>query len=121
MNVEYVGRHVRMNDAIREFAERKLRKVSKFLEEPIEVRITLEEEKHREIVEVHIAHRFGTLQAREQTDSTLLDALNLAIDKLETQAQRARQKFMDRRRRGGRAEVEELALEEEGGASGESG
>ncbi len=102
MNVEYVGRHVRLNDEIREFAERKLRKAIKFLEEPIEVRITLEEEKHREIVEVHIAHRFGVLQAREETD-TLLDALNLAIDKLETQAQRSRQKFMDRRRRGDRS------------------
>jgi putative sigma-54 modulation protein len=112
MNVEYVGRHVRLNAEIREFAERKLRKVIKFLEEPVDVRITLEEEKHREIVEVHIAHRFGVLQAREETD-TLLDALNLAIDKLETQAQRSRKKFMDRRRRGDRAATGEAAPEEE--------
>ncbi|MGH9465302.1 MAG: ribosome hibernation-promoting factor, HPF/YfiA family [Thermoanaerobaculia bacterium] len=120
MNVEYVGRHVRLNQEIREFAERKLRKVIKFLEEPVEVRITLEEEKHREIVEVHIAHRFGVLQAREQTDA-LLDALNLAVDKLETQARRARKKFMDRRRRGDRAAAGTAVPEEESTGQGDSG
>ncbi len=120
MNVEYVGRHVQLNDEIRSFAERKLGKVTKFLEEPIEVRITLVEEKHREIVEVHIAHRFGVLQAREETNA-LLEALNLAIDKLESQAERARKKFMDRRRRGDRATAAgEAVSEEEAAAQGEA-
>jgi putative sigma-54 modulation protein len=119
MNVEYVGRRVRLSPEIRRLAERKLAKVTKFLEEPVAVRITLEEEKHREIVEVHIAHRFGTLLAREETDR-LPDALNLAIDKLETQAERARKKFMDRRRRTGRGEAGEGPLRREGTA-GEAG
>jgi putative sigma-54 modulation protein len=45
-----------------------------------------------------VSHRFGVIQAREETES-LLDAIQLAIDKAEKQARRANKKFHDRRRR----------------------
>lgn len=114
MNIDYVGRHMQLNDGIRAFAERKLRKITKFLAEPVEVRIRLEEERHREIVDVHITHRFGVLQAREETNG-VLDALNLAIDKLEEQARRSRQKVMDKRRRPARPAASGASPVEEAG------
>jgi putative sigma-54 modulation protein len=101
MNIEYVARHFDLNDQIREHSEDKLQKVLKFLEEPIEIRVTFERATHGEIVEVHAAHRHGVLQATEERE-IMYDALHQAIDKIEKQARRSRKKFMDKRRRADR-------------------
>lgn len=101
MNIEYVSRNFDLDDPVREYAESKLGKVVKFLEEPIEMRLSLEREKHRHIAEVHVAHRFGVLQATDENPE-MLDAINLVVDKVEKQARRSRKKFMDRRRRADR-------------------
>lgn len=98
MKIEYVARHFRLDEATREYAEKKLSKATKFLEEPIEVRLVLEEAKHRKIADIHASHRFGSLQATEETE-TFEDAINLAIDKIEKQARRSRKKAKDRKRR----------------------
>lgn len=102
MNIEYVGKHFELDDQIKTFTEDKLHKVTKFVEEPVEVRVTLETEKHRHIADIHIAHRFGVLQATEATDN-MRDAVNLAVDKVEKQARRSRKKYMDKRRRADRS------------------
>jgi putative sigma-54 modulation protein len=102
MNIEYVGRHYQVDDDLRQFAEDKLQKVSKFLDEPVEIRITLENSKHRQIADLHISHRHGVLQATEETDQ-MYDSLNLAVDKVEKQARRSHKKFVSSRRRADRA------------------
>ncbi|NIL99722.1 MAG: ribosome-associated translation inhibitor RaiA, partial [Acidobacteria bacterium] len=96
MNIEYVSRNFQLDDRVRDYAQSKLRKVVKFLEEPVEVRLLVEQTKHRQIAEFHVAHRFGVLQATEETDQ-MRDAINLAVDKVEKQARRSRKKFMDKR------------------------
>lgn len=98
MNIEFVGRGYRLDDGVRRFAEEKLDKVGKFLEEPVEVRITLEVEKHRQIADIHIAHRLGVVQAREEAGD-MYDALNVAVVKAEKQARRSRKKLTGRKRR----------------------
>jgi len=98
MNIEYVARNYDLSDEIRDYTEKKLAKVLKFVEEPVEVRVILMQEKHRHASEIKLSHRHGTVQATEETD-TMVDAVNLTIDKLEKQARRGRKKFMDQRRR----------------------
>lgn len=98
MNIEFVGRGYPLDDGVRRYAEDKLFKVNKFLEDPVEVRITLEVEKHRQIADVHISHRLGVLQAREEAGD-MYDALNIAVDKAEKQARRSRKKLTNRKRR----------------------
>ena len=98
MNIEYTARHYDLTDDIRSFTEKKLGKVVKFVEEPVEVRVILEQEKHRQTAEIQVRHRHGLVQATEET-SEMSDAINLAVDKVEKQARRGRKKFMDRRRR----------------------
>lgn len=100
MSIEYIARNnVQLDDRLRQHVEEKLHKIDKFLAAPIEVRVTLDIEKHRHIAEVHIAHRLGVLQATEETDGLLIDAINLAIEKAERQARRAHKKLVDKRRR----------------------
>jgi ribosome hibernation promoting factor len=98
MNVDYVARHFQLDEATRQFAENKLQKLHKFVQEPVEFRLTLEVGKVTSSADLHVAHRFGVIQAREETE-TLLDAIRLAIDKAEKQVRRANNKFHDRRRR----------------------
>ena len=98
MKIDYVARHFRLDDKTRAFAEKKLSKTAKFLEEPIEINVILDVIKHRKLAEIRVSHRFGVLQAAEETDK-LEDAINLAVDKIEKQARRSRNKAKDRKRR----------------------
>ncbi len=110
MNIDYVARHFQLDDAIREYADKKLDKAVKYLEEPIEIRVILNENKHRKIAEIHATHKFGSLQATEETGD-FRDAINLAVDKIEKQARRSRKKAKGKKRRGRRQEMEQWPLD----------
>ncbi len=99
MRVEYVARHYELTDQVREFTESKLKKLDKYLQEPVDARVTLEAIKHQHRADLHLSHRFGAIQATELTDA-MYDAINLAVDKAEKQARRSNKKFQSRRRRG---------------------
>lgn len=101
MQIDFVSRNFELDDRLREYAASKMDKLARFLEEPVEVRVTLVQEKYRQIAELHVAHRFGALQASGETEQ-MQDTLNLVIDKLEKQARRSRKKYMDKRRKADR-------------------
>jgi putative sigma-54 modulation protein len=102
MQIDYTCRNVHLDDRMRGIIEQKLQKLTKFLDEPIEVRVTLDVEKHRHITELHITHRLGVVQATEENDGSLLDAIHLAADRAEKQAKRSRKKLVDKRRQADR-------------------
>jgi putative sigma-54 modulation protein len=107
MHFEVIGRNFQVDDAVRRHVEQKLQKLSRFLDEPVEARLTLVEEKHRHIAELHLSHRAGILQATEETSGEMSDAVNLLLDKIEEQARRSHEKLVDRRRRGDRPQPED--------------
>ena len=98
MKIEFTGRHYHVSDRAREYTQRKLKKLARFLDEPLDVHVILEIEKRRQIAEFHVSHRHGGLQATEEAEH-MREAINAGIDKIEKQARRSRKKFMDRRRR----------------------
>jgi ribosome hibernation promoting factor len=98
MNIDYTGRHFQLDDRTKDYTDNKLSKLVKFLEEPIEAHVVFEIEKHRQIAELHIAHRHGVLQAKEEAEN-LLDAVHAAVEKIEKQARRSHKKHTDKRRR----------------------
>lgn len=101
MQIEFIGRNYQIDDRVRAYTEEKLHKLDKFLQEPVEIRVTLETEKHRQIAEVHVHHRLGTLDATVE-GGDMYDAVNGVIDKVEKQARRSTRKQIDKRRRAGR-------------------
>lgn len=104
MHVEYQGKGLTITDDTRAFADKKLAKVLKFLEEPIEARATFEADKHHKlVVDLHLTHRHGVIQAEEAGAGSPEEAINGVVAKAEKQARRARKKFMDTRRRADRA------------------
>ena len=63
-----MGRNGDVSKGTREHAAKKLDKVLKFLEEPIDARLTFDIDGHQHKVEMHLAHRFGTLQAHSEAE-----------------------------------------------------
>ncbi len=108
MNIEYVTKHFHLDDPTKSYVEDKLQKITKFVEQP-EFRLILETENNgrRLIADVHVAHRHGVLQASEATESDMRDSILHAIEKVEKQARRSHNKFIDKRRRADRAVQEE--------------
>ena len=98
MKIEFTGRHYHVGDRARQYIEKKLAKIEKFLDDPVEVHVILETEKRRQIAEFHVSHRHGVLQATEDSEH-MREAINAGIEKIEKQARRSRKKFMDQRRR----------------------
>jgi len=101
MNIDFVAHGVRLDDPLRDYTDSKLSKLTKFLEEPIEDRVSLSQAGHRCLADLNVSHRFGVIQAAEETDN-LLDAVNLAVDKAGKQARRSRKKYIDKRRKADR-------------------
>ena len=99
MKTEIIGRNLPVDDRIRDFAESKLRKLEKFLDEPIDARLTLSAGKHGHNAELHVSYPGGVLKAHDETDGNLRDAINAVAEVVEEQARRAHQKEVDRRRR----------------------
>jgi putative sigma-54 modulation protein len=100
MKIEIVGRNVPVvDDRLRQRIEKKLARLSKFLAEPIDVRVTLSLEKHLHVAEIYVSHRDGSLRATEQTEGHLIEALDLAIENIQHQGRRTGEKQKDGKRR----------------------
>ncbi len=110
MKIDYVARHFRLDEKTRGNADKKLRKVSRFLEEPIEIRVILDVINRSRVADIHASHRYGVLQATEETD-TFEGAINLAVDKIEKQARRSRRKAKGRKRRNNKVGGDKWPLE----------
>lgn len=105
MNIEFTARQYDLTDKIKDYAEKKLSKLEKFVDEPVEAHLIFEKEKLREIAEIHVSHRFGHLQASESTED-MLTSVHAVVETVIKQARRSRKKFMDKRRRSQRHMVE---------------
>ncbi|MCB1037127.1 MAG: ribosome-associated translation inhibitor RaiA [Acidobacteria bacterium] len=102
MNIEYVGKQFDLSEGIKEFTQGKLAKLERFVEDPVEVRVTFETDKTRQLADVHVHHRFGVLQASDESEN-MRDSVHGAIEKILKQARRSRNKFIDKRRRAERS------------------
>ena len=107
MNIQYTSRHFHLDDRVRDFADGKIAKLDRFLEEPVEAQLTLETEKHRQIAELHVTHRHGIVTATEESEQ-MLDAIHAVVEKVEKQARRSRKKHKDKKRRASRSHHEDF-------------
>ena len=85
MKVNFTGRHVDVSDALRAFAQERLDKMTVYLDDIIDIHVTLGVEKHRHQAEVSIKTKRNDFLASAETDD-MYASLTQALDKLETQA-----------------------------------
>ena len=115
MHLVIKGRNMEVNDRLREYVEKKIGKMNKYLPDAQEVRVELAEEKsrkasEREVVQVTMRAN-GTLLRAEERNSDIYAAIDAVADKLHGQINRFKGK---RRRKIERAQVAAVeALETE--------
>lgn len=114
MATEISGRNYDIPPDVRDMVEKKLAKIEERLfSDVIDVRVVLQVEKYRNICEVIIVGRDHDVKAVQESDESMQDAINQAVDHLKRQAQKNRRKIRDQHRRGGngRKNVTEWAVQ----------
>lgn len=87
MKVHFTGRHVEVSDSLKLLANERVKKLSHFLDDIMDVHVVLVVEKHRHQAEVTLKTRLGSFLASAETDDMYV-SLGQAMDRLEAQTHR---------------------------------
>ena len=113
MATEITGRNYEIPPDVRDLVEKKLAKIEERLfDDVIDVRVVLQVEKYRNICEILINGKEHDVKTIQESDESMQDAVNSAIDHLKRQAQKNRSKIRDHHRRDGqKPDVTEWAVQ----------
>jgi putative sigma-54 modulation protein len=98
MLINVTFRHIEPSAPLREYAEEKISRVKKYIEEPIEAHVVLKVEKFRHIAEVTIDANGLRLNGTEETED-MYSSIDMVADTIEGQVRKNKEKF--RRRKSG--------------------
>jgi putative sigma-54 modulation protein len=102
MATEISGRNYEIPPDIRALLEKKLSKIEERLfDDVIDVRVVLQVEKYRNICEILIVGKEHDVKSVQESEESMTDAINQAIDHLKRQAQKNRKKIRDHHRKEG--------------------
>ena len=91
-------RHVPSSDALREYATAKVSKLARFLHNPLEAQVVLNAEKNRQLAEISLLADGLTVIGRFET-ADMQAAIDGALDKIDVQLRRSRERRRTRRGR----------------------
>jgi putative sigma-54 modulation protein len=114
MATEISGRNYEIPPDVRDMVEKKLAKIEdKLFDDVIDVRVVLQVEKYRNICEILMVGKEHDVKTVQESDESMQDAINSAIDHLKRQAQKNREKIRDHHRKegNGRKSVTEWAVQ----------
>src|SRR5688500_12852826 len=101
MQTEITGRNYDVTPAIRDLITKKLAKVGERLfDDVIDIRVVLDVQKYRNICEIIIVGKEHDVKSVQESDDSMQDAINAAIDHVKRQAQKNRKKIRDHHRNG---------------------
>ncbi|MBV9185934.1 MAG: ribosome-associated translation inhibitor RaiA [Acidobacteria bacterium] len=96
-----IGRNFEVTDEIRALVNKKLDKIiERLFDDVIDVRVMLQVEKYRNICEILIVGKEHDVKSVQESQSSMPDAINSAIDHVKRQAQKNREKIRDHHRHG---------------------
>src|ERR1044071_4662829 len=102
MATEITGRNFEVTPDIRKLLETKIAKVQdRLFDDVIDVRCVLQVQKYRNICEILIVGKDHDVKVVQESDESMQDAINLALDHLKRQAQKNRKKIRDHHRGAG--------------------
>lgn len=100
MATEITGRNYDITPEIREMVEKKLANIQeKLFDDVIDVRVVMQVEKYRHICEIHIKGKEHDVKAVQESEQSMQDAVNSALDHVKRQAQKNREKIRDHHRK----------------------
>ena len=95
MQVAVRGRNIEVTGALRDYVEKKLSKVEKFVDHPVSAQVNLYTERGRHIIEV-TADLNGLILRGEESTGDMYASIDLVADKLEKQVQKYRARLRRR-------------------------
>jgi putative sigma-54 modulation protein len=98
MTIDLVGRHMELTPELRAYAEAKVKKLGRLVEN-LDIHVTLDSEKHRKTCGI-VARGNGTTHSGEVTNEDLRNAINGAVDILARQLRKSKTSHLARRRSG---------------------
>jgi putative sigma-54 modulation protein len=99
MTTEITGRNYDIPPELRALVEKKLARIQERLfNDVIDTRVVLHVEKYRNICEIQVKGKEHDVQTVQESDESMQDAVNQAIDHLKRQAQKNRKKIRDHHR-----------------------
>lgn len=115
MATEITGRNYDVTPDIRKLLQTKLSKIQQRLfADVIDVRCVLQVEKYRNICEILIVGKNYDVKTVQESDESMQDAINSAMDHLKRQAQKNRKKLRDHHRKDGnhaKSDITEWAVQ----------
>jgi len=107
MQVSVIGRHIEVTEALKQYATEKFNRLEKYLPKALDVVITLSVvKKVHHIAEAVIKSNGVLIQASEETQE-MYSAIDLLIEKIERRVRRYKEKLVEHKHHGGRAEASE--------------
>jgi putative sigma-54 modulation protein len=120
MQISVAFRNCDPSDHLKGYAENRMARLKKYLEEPIEIHLVLSIQKFRHTVDAMISSNGFKIKAQEETGD-LYSAIDMVQDKIEKQVKRHRDKVKDHKPEDkpklaspGTPAAEESELEEQG-------
>jgi putative sigma-54 modulation protein len=96
MQIDITGRHIELTKPLRDYVERKLKKISRFSQRDFFVRVNLQVQKSRHSAEVILNLKGGPIRSVAST-SDMYSSIDKVIDKLERQLKKVEGKKKDHR------------------------
>lgn len=113
MQVAVRGKNIEVTNALREYVEKKLGRLEKFVDQPIGAQVNLYVERGRHIVEV-TADLNGLLLRGEEATGDMYASIDLVSEKLEKQILKYKARFKKRGKENGISEPVEVPVDQEG-------
>lgn len=92
MQITTTFRHMDPSDALKSYAEEKLERVKKYIDEPVVAQVFLTVEKIRHTAEVTMTAKGITIKAAEETND-MYAAIDAVVDKIERQLRRYKERL----------------------------
>ncbi len=92
MQVTTTFRHLEPSEALKSYADEKLERVKKYIDEPIVAQVFMTVEKIRHTAEVTITAKGITIKASEETND-MYSAVDAVVDKIERQLRRYKERI----------------------------
>ena len=109
MQISFTFRNAGSGDGFKEYITKKLAKLERYIEKPVEVKVVLSVEKYRNSAEINLVMAKGAaINAREEA-TEMIPAVDAAVDKLERQLKKHKEKLRGRKEGAPKAIAEGLA------------
>ncbi len=97
MDIIVTGKHLNVTDAIKSYAEKKVKKLERYFDRIIRIQVNLDVESERHTSEIILSAPKGSMLIAEVTNHDIYAAIDRAVDKLERQLTRHKEKLHQRR------------------------